>query len=290
LVNDLAGDVRIRDHFEFWFFTYDTGNPITYSAARLRDALRAAIQRFDPEGKDPAMHQMVLMGHSQGGLLVKLMVVDAGTKFWDNVSTVPLEELKLSAESRQLLQESLFVKPLPFISRVIFLCTPHRGSYLAGNFLTRRLPRLMRFPDEVLDVSTDLLQKNADKIRLATQTRLPTSIDNMTPKHRFVQTLATIPVDPQVVAHSIIAVKGDGPVEEGTDGVVEYKSAHIEGVESEVVVNSGHSAQGNPHTVEEVRRILLLHAAKTCDQTGIACIRPAGDNGKGTDLSQVQAR
>ena len=76
------------------------------------------------------MRRMVLMGHSQGGLLVKLMVVNTGTKFWDNVSTVPLEELKLSEESRQLLQESLFVEPLPFVSRVIFLCTPHRGSYL----------------------------------------------------------------------------------------------------------------------------------------------------------------
>jgi hypothetical protein len=117
----LLSDPRIRDNFEFWFFTYDTGNPIAYSAARLRNALRAAVQRFDPDGKDPAMPQMVLMGHSQGGLLVKLMVVNTGTKFWDNVSTVPLEKLQLSEESRQLLQESLFVEPLPFVSRVIFL-------------------------------------------------------------------------------------------------------------------------------------------------------------------------
>ena len=146
LVNDLLSDPRIRDNFEFWFFTYDTGNPIAYSAARLRNALRAAVQRFDPEGKDPAMHQMVLMGHSQGGLLVKLMVVDTGTKFWDNVSTVPLEELKLSEESRQLLQESLFVEPLPFVSRVIFLCTPHRGSYRAGNFLDPPDPPLYEIP------------------------------------------------------------------------------------------------------------------------------------------------
>ena len=93
-----------------------------------------------------------------------------------------------------------------------------------------------------------------------------------------------------MAAHSIIAVKGGGPVEQGNDGVVEYKSAHIDGVESELVVNSGHSAQGNPHTVEEVRRILLLQAAETCEQTGIACIRPAGDNGRSTTISQVQAR
>ena len=58
----------------------DTGNPIAYSAVRLRQALRTVVERFDPEGKDPAKHQMVLMGHSQGGLLVKMMVVATRTK------------------------------------------------------------------------------------------------------------------------------------------------------------------------------------------------------------------
>jgi len=274
LANDLLSDPRIRNNFEFWFFSYDTGNPIAYSAARLRQALRAAVQRFDPDGKDPAMYQMVLMGHSQGGLLVKLMVVDTGTKLWDNVSSVPLDQLKLSDQSRQLLQESLFVEPVPFVSRVIFMCTPHRGSYQAGGRVIHWIARLIKAPGDVLKVGTDLLQGNADKLKLATNTNIPTSIDNMTPTNRFIQTLATIPVAPGVAANSIIAVRGDGPVEDGNDGIVEYKSAHIDGVESELVVKSGHSAQSNPHTVEEVRRILLLQANETCAKYGIACVKP----------------
>ena len=52
------------------------------------------------------------------------------------------------------------------------------------------------------------------------------------------------------------------PREDATDGVVEYTSAHIDGVESEFVVVSGHSCQDNPHTIEEVRRILLEHIAE----------------------------
>ena len=65
---------------------------------------------------------------------------------------------------------------------------------------------------------------------------------------------------PSIQAHSIIAVEGDGPVEKLDDGVVAYSSAHIEGVESELVVRpSSHSTQGNPQTIEEVRRILRLH-------------------------------
>jgi pimeloyl-ACP methyl ester carboxylesterase len=290
LVNDLLSDLRIRKNFEFWFFSYDTGNPIAYSAARLRQALRAAVERFDPDGKDPAMHRMVLLGHSQGGLLVKMMAVDTGAKLWDNISSVPLEQLKLSDKSRELLRESLFVEPLPFVRRVIFLCTPHRGSYQAGGRIVHWITRFMKLPGDVLDVGKDALQGNADKLKIAANTQMPTSIDNMTPTNRFVQTLATIPVAPQVAAHSIIAVSSSGPIEQGNDGVVEYQSAHIDGVESELVVNSGHSAQGNPHTVEEVRRILLLHAAETCEQTGVACLRPAGNTDGSTKISHVQAR
>ena len=278
LVNDLQSDPRIRENFEFWFFTYDTGNPIAYSAARLRQALRAAVARFDPDGRDPAMRHMVLMGHSQGGLLAKMMVIDTGTKLWDNVSSVPLEQLKLSDESRKLLQESLFVEPLPFVRRVIFMCTPHRGSYQAGGRIIHWITRFMKLPGDVLKVSTDALQGNADKLKIAANTKMPTSIDNMTPTNPFIKTLATIPVVPQVAAYSIIAVKGDGPPEKGGDGVVKYESAHIDGVESELVVNSGHSAQSNPHTVAEVRRILLLNADEACTQAGVACVKPSREN------------
>jgi len=81
----------------------------------------------------------------------------------------------------------------------------------------------------------------------------------MRPGSRFIKTLAKLPIAPGVHAHSIIAIEGDGPLEHASDGVVRYSSAHLEGVDSEKIVHSGHSAQGNPETIEEIRRILLLH-------------------------------
>ena len=66
------------------------------------------------------------------------------------------------------------------------------------------------------------------------------------------------PVAPGVHVNSIIAIKGDGPPAAGDDGVVAYGSAHIEAADSELIVNSGHSTQGTPRTIEEVRRILQL--------------------------------
>ena len=92
---------------------------------------------------------------------------------------------------------------------------------------------------------------------------VPSAVDNMSPRHPFILALQEIPVAPSVTVNSIIAVEGDGPVEQGDDGVVKYSSAHIEPVESELVVQSSHSTQGNPHTIEEVRRILRLHAGLT---------------------------
>ena len=84
----------------------------------------------------------------------------------------------------------------------------------------------------------------------------------MTPGTRFIRTLAAIPVVPGVATHSIIAVEGDGPAESGNDGIVEYSSAHLDGVDSELIVRSAHSCQSNPHTINEVRRILFLHKAE----------------------------
>jgi hypothetical protein len=91
--------------------------------------------------------------------------------------------------------------------------------------------------------------------------RIPTSIDNMSPNNGFIKTLRKIPVAPGTPAHSIVGVDGGGPVESGGDGVVKYKSAHIDGVESEFVVDSPHSMQSHPDVVNEVDRILRLHAA-----------------------------
>lgn len=265
MVNDLYNDPQIRERFQFWFFFYNTGNPIPYSALQLRDALRDTVKRLDPDGRDPALRQMVVIGHSQGGLLTKMTAMDTGTRIWDNISTKPLDELDLEPETRELLQRAIFIKPLPFVRRVVFISTPHRGSYVAGSWLSHQIARLVTFPARLLSVTTALEQNPEAFSALGGHIG---SVYGMTPGSPGIQTFASIPVAPGVATHSIVAVKGDGPVEEGNDGVVEYSSAHLEDADSELVVRSGHSAQGNPHTIEEVRRILLLHAAGSSEGGG----------------------
>jgi hypothetical protein len=261
MVNDLEADPWVRQHYQFWFFSYDSGNPIAYSAMLLRNALRKAIKTYDPQGNDPCLQHIIVIGHSQGGLLTKMMVINSGDRFWRNASDTPLDELKISEPTRALVRDSMFVEPLPFVSRVVFVATPQRGSYLAGPELVRRLvQKLVSMPSSLVQSGTDLFSRDSVKPYLKMQT-LPTAIDNMSPNHPFIRTISEIPLAPGVHAHSIIAVDADGPLENGGDGVVKYMSAHIDGVDSEKVVRSPHSCQSNPETIDEVRRILRLHAA-----------------------------
>jgi pimeloyl-ACP methyl ester carboxylesterase len=266
MYNRLAADARVRAHYEFWFFSYDSGASIPWSSMLLRESLTRAVKLLDPHGTDPGLRRMVVIGHSQGGLLTKLTAIDSGTRFWDLVFKRPLESLDVSPETRDLLQRALFVTPLPFVKRVVFLATPHHGSVLTvGGFaewVADRLRGFIKMPFKLADVMADLAT-NRDALVLSSADatpRMATSLDQMNPRNPFLQTLASIPVAPGVAANSIIAVKDSGPVEEGGDGVVNYTSAHIDGVESELVIQSGHSLQDQPETVEEVRRILLYHA------------------------------
>jgi pimeloyl-ACP methyl ester carboxylesterase len=261
LVNELANERVVSERYQFWLFQYNTGNPIAYSGGLLRDALERAVASLDPEARDPALRRMVVIGHSQGGLLAKLTAVESGNRFLEVMSRVPFEELDLSDEVRATLRRSLFYTPEPFVKRVVFLCTPHHGSYLASLSLAGLVSDLVALPSNLAQVGLELALRNPGNLLLGNVSRLPTSIDNMTPGNPFLRTLAEIPVAPGIAAHSIIAVRGPGPPEGRSDGVVAYESAHVEGVESELVVRSGHSAQSHPAVILEVKRILLEHAA-----------------------------
>ena len=165
MVNDLSSDPEIRDRFEFWFFSYETGNPIPYSALQLRQALEQAVAALDPAGQDAALRDMVIIGHSQGGLLAKMTAIDTGSRLWDGISRKPLDELKLQPETRELLRQSLFLEPEPFVGRVIFIATPHRGSYLAEYSFGRFIPELVRLPFNLMRATGDLLTNNPDAFR-----------------------------------------------------------------------------------------------------------------------------
>lgn len=261
MVNELQNDPAIAAHYQIWLFLYNTSNPVLYSASLLRDGLTALVAQLDPAGTDPALRRMVVMGHSQGGLLTKLTAVSSGQRFWQNASDEPFEDAKLEPETRALLAHALFFEPLPFVRRVVFLATPHRGSYRSSLRIGEFITRLVKLPATIVKAGLDLTSPDPQgKVRFRLR-RMPTSVDNMTAGNPFIAALNDLPIAPGVGSNSVIGVLDEGPVEQGADGVVQYQSAHLEGVDSEKVVRSGHSVQNNPDAIEEVKRILRSHAA-----------------------------
>jgi hypothetical protein len=258
IVNEVQNDPVLKGRVQFWLFTYNTSNPILLSAKELRHSLLDIVKELDPEGRDPALRRMVLIGHSQGGLLTRLTVTDSGTRFWQNASSLPFSELKAPPETRQLLQDTMFFEPVPFVTRVVFVATPHRGSFRVSRLVLNLVRRLVTLPTTVVKGIGDIARLNPEPLVL-TSGAIPTAVDNMSPNHPFIQKLSSSPIAPGVTAHSIIAVLGEGPVTGQTDGVVAYESAHLEGVASEKIVRSSHSTQGEPETILEVVRILREH-------------------------------
>jgi hypothetical protein len=262
--NTLNADPVLRKHYQFWMFNYASGKPITMSAGILRDDLMEQVKTLDPAGKDPALRQMIVIGHSQGGLLAKLTATDTGDKLWRLISQTNIDDLNIDVPTRELLRSNFFFKPLPCVSRVIFIATPHRGSYQNTSFVQNLLNRFIELPGDLMEMSANLMKLN-DTLNLPPSLRkgVPTSLNGMATDNPFMLALADIPVAPGVKCNSIIAIKGRDQPPKGADGVVQYTSAHVDYAESEFIVRSGHSCQGNPLTIEEVRRILLKQLGET---------------------------
>jgi pimeloyl-ACP methyl ester carboxylesterase len=260
MLNTLRADPVLRRRCQFWNYTYNTGNAVALSAANFRDALSNIVSRLDPGGKDPALRQMVVIGHSQGGLLAKMAVTDPGDKLWRAVSDEDLGDVELKPEQRALLERALFFKHVPVVTRAVFICTPHRGSFRASSFVRRLGARLITLPTRLVFSADELLTLQKE-LRLPREFQLSaaTSLESMSPKNPILLELADLPPAASVSTHSIIAVKDPDRVPDADDGVVAYESAHVPYVESELIVHSGHSCQNKPPAIEEVRRILLEH-------------------------------
>ena len=250
MIDSLHDDAWIREHYQFWFFTYPSGYPYPYAAALFRQDLDG-IKRAFPNHK-----RIVLIGHSMGGLLCRLMITDAGDKIWRDFFATPPAKTPLASNTRKLLEDALIFNHRQDVQRVIFISTPHRGSELASNWIGRVGAALVRTPE--LFTSTYAAAKPlliADPAARPLN-RMPNSVDTLEPNDRFVEALNKLPIAPGIPYHSIMGDRGRGDTPHSSDGVVPYWSSHLAGAQSELIVNSDHGAQYNPQAIREVERIL----------------------------------
>ena len=262
MIEHLEADAPLRDRFQFWTFGYSTGDPIPYSASLFRHDLDEVRRKFDPGATDAAFDRMVLVGHSMGGLLTKMMVQDSGTRLWQLMSNRPVDELTGEPHDREIFRNALVFKARPEVRRVVFIATPHLGSRVDQGGLGHLGSRLVRLPDPLRASHDRLVHRNgADFFTERFRKSLPTSIDELEWQSPILMRLVQLGLAPSVTAHSIIADKRNPPGPGGSDGLVPYESAHLDGVASESLVSSGHLCQDHPAVISEVRRVLAEHAA-----------------------------
>ena len=253
MIDSLRGDPWIREHYQFWFFSYPSGYPYPYAAALFRQDLDG-IKRAFPNHK-----RVVLIGHSMGGLICRLMITDAGDKIWRDFFATPPAKTPLPSDTRKLLEEALVFNHRSDVQRVIFISTPHRGSKLATGWIGRIGAALVRTPRlfaSTYAATKPLLITNPAARPL---NRMPNSVDTLEPNDRFVEAVNKLPVTRGIAYHSIMGDRGRGDTPNSSDGVVPYWSSHLPGAQSELIVNSDHGAQYNPQAIREVERILKSH-------------------------------
>jgi pimeloyl-ACP methyl ester carboxylesterase len=256
MVNTLWADPVLRRNYQLWVFSYPTGYPVPYSALLLRRELDALNKAF------PGHRPIVLVGHSMGGIISRLMISDTdGDKVWRVYFGKSPAQTNLSPDAKALLTEALIFKRRLDVSRVVFISTPHRGSIIASNPVGRIASSIIRKPLQLVSLGPEVLRAVAtqEDPNVMRMTRMPNSIDTLAPNNRFVKIMNTLSLPKDIPYHSIIGDRGRGDSPNSSDGVVAYWSSHLDGAKSEKIVPSNHGANQNAEGVTEVERILKQH-------------------------------
>ncbi len=259
-INNFVLDPEIGSRYQFHTFYYPTGLPMGYSAMRLRSEL-ARFEKwrsaFSPGKKPPGM---VLLGHSMGGMLSRMQVIEPGDllmeTFEDHFKTrLPFERHISELPAGNDIRATLDFDPNPAIKRVVFMATPHRGSPMASGFLGRLGRSLIRLPGFITDSALSLVNPfdGGDWI-----TRLKvTSIDSLDPMNPLTSVWDAFPIE--APHHSLIGRWKKMKNGEFSDGVVPYASSHLPTSVSELVITSDHMVPLRKEAMEETRRILVEH-------------------------------
>jgi pimeloyl-ACP methyl ester carboxylesterase len=251
---ELVNDPEIRKKYQFWTFSYPSGYPFPYSATLLR-------KEMDRVARVHSNHQkIVIVGHSMGTLLSRLMISDAGDKMWIAFFGKTPEKTLIDRKSRRLLEDSLIFDSRDDISRAIFYSGPHRGSELATGWIGRLGSRLIRAPALLADTRNAIVNIVTVDTAALQLDRAPNSIDTLAPNNRIVLETSKLPRRSDIPVHSIMGDRGDDDTPDSSDGIVPYWSSHLENQASEKIVPSGHGSHQHPEGISEARRILRLHA------------------------------
>jgi pimeloyl-ACP methyl ester carboxylesterase len=250
VINEVEKDPELRGRYQCWVFGYPTGNPPAYSALRFREEL-AKVAELYPDAKD-----YVLVGHSMGGLVSRMQATTLTRESWNVIGKEKAEKFFSKVKEGDLIDRATTFEANPKVARMVFICTPHRGSEMALGSLGELGRRLIALP---VDLTSAVSNSVGSSLAVATGQpgRMPNSVTGLAPTNPALKVLDSEPMTAPY--HTILGDRGKGDGPNSSDGVVKYWSSHLKAAESEKVVPGPHGSCELPETLEELRRILRLH-------------------------------
>ena len=250
VVNEMEMDPDLRGRYQCMVFGYPTGNPPAYSALKLREEL-GKFHQMHPDAR-----RYVLVGHSMGGLVSRMQATTLDRGCWDVIGKDKASKVFSRMQKKNMIRDCLIFDANPRIGRMVFICTPHRGSEVAIGSLGELGRRLISLP---LDFTSAVTSTMGDTLIFATGKagRLPNRVTGLSPANPTLKVLDSRPM--KIPYHTILGDRGKGDSPESSDGVVKYWSSHLAGAKSEKIVPGPHGACEMPETLDELRRILRLH-------------------------------
>jgi len=264
MLDTLRGDPKLRAAYQFWVVLYPSCYPLPIAALSLRQSLREIRQRFDPHGTDLALDQMVILGKSTGGQVTRMLVEPSGELLWKAVFTRPIDQVQAAPELLSQLAEAFFFQPEPYVRRVIFVATAHRGNQAGAHRLARFGISLIQRNNPLRPIWAELEAANGRTLfQHHFRDRALSCGDGLEAENPMLMALAAQPISPDVAFHSIIAnIRHKTAPEKICDGIVEYRSAHLDGAASERIVTATHVCEADREVIDEVQRVLHIHLAE----------------------------
>lgn len=255
LTNNIMGDTVLRDHYQVWQVFYSTNMPIWESRYQINALLKQAFSQTVPTST--SSHDAVLIGHSMGGIISRLLVSDADVRAYA-IPYMSDDERKFIYEHPSIVDRFQF-EPITNFSRAVFISAPHRGTSYADRWFTRSVRKMINLPSDFFDSLKDgnLIHKTSQSVKLGVATIGPSDLSDQSTFMKL-----TSQIEP-VAGFKYHSIMGNNTHSQNpnmmSDGIVPYKSSHLDYAISEKIIKGGHSIQETPEAVHELQRILREH-------------------------------
>ncbi|WP_395146594.1 esterase/lipase family protein [Moraxella atlantae] len=217
LTNDIFNDPTLRDNYQVWQVFYPTNLPILENRYQIAELLQAAFKQVDPTGSAPASQHAVLIGHSLGGVIGRMLVSndDLRPHLRDLINQNPsapdayaMRQLEQTVTSRDAFNDRFILHAMPQVDRAIFINAPFRGTDFADRWFARALRRLIHLPAGFLQTVSQNLTSIFTEGELANNPLAGLFLQNgasqLSDQSFFVQLTKNLRVTPRVTTNVLI--------------------------------------------------------------------------------------